>query len=180
MARLQYCELNSAVDFGALYCTLIAGLSFFVTALFMHPWRRRALAAALGLFVLYGCGVSVVVSDMFGAASRGRQKRTMGDMRTLANELDAWGASARSYPVVSSVKELERFAGRPLPSRDGWNSELVIVSTPDSYTIASPGECGAFEQDPLGVTESNQTTSFSADIVFRDGKFVQWPEGTQN
>lgn len=41
-------------------------------------------------------------------------------------------------------------------------------------------EDGAFQTEPtLTVEGSGATSGFDADIIFKDGVFIQWPEGTR-
>jgi hypothetical protein len=44
------------------------------------------------------------------------------------------------------------------------------------YNIRSNGSDG----QPAGAVNCGTTTDFNDDIVYTNGSFVQWPEGTQN
>ena len=66
--------------------------------------------------------------------------------------------------------------------KDGWGNDFFISSIPGEYTLASCGK-GATGCTSISVTagggSGGRTGTFSDDIVFSNGAFVQWPEGKQ-
>ena len=60
---------------------------------------------------------------------------------------------------------------------DAWSSNGTRV---DSYAVASGGKDGSFSHDSLREYQNGATTNFNDDIVFSNGKFVQYPEGLQH
>jgi hypothetical protein len=63
------------------------------------------------------------------------------------------------------------------PLRDGWGRFLVysVDNGRSQYNIRSNGRDG----QTTGVN-CGTTTDFNDDILYTNGTFVQWPEGTQN
>jgi len=150
---------------------------------FDSPWR-----AALPMTVMLGVTfvvAAIAIPNMIGAIDRGRQKRTMGDMRTIATAVEMRAGGRPDYPVVGPedldtlARELEPTYLKALPRIDGWGHPIRVESDGRSYTITSYGCCG--EQDGAGVhvQPNGGTTTFSADIVFANGSFVKFPDGTQ-
>jgi hypothetical protein len=150
---------------GSLYPSLSpgtpVGFSLAAAALSYARHGRWPRTAAIALIVLLGSfvGCSITASNLFGAIDRGKQKYTMARMQEIARAIEA-GRSAE-HPA------------------DGWGTPFLIERSGTSYTIVSFGDCG--EPDiPRGAKYSGGTTiRFSDDIVFSDGRFIRYPQGTQ-
>jgi hypothetical protein len=50
---------------------------------------------------------------------------------------------------------------------------------PTEYVVISAGKDGALDQQELEAYYQGPTNSFNNDIVFSNGSFIQYPEGTQ-
>lgn len=107
----------------------------------------------------------------------------MADLRTIATAWEARATDVKSYSVDSSghritVDDLERALAptyiRKFPRRDGWGYEFELQSAPNSYAVRSLGSVGRSD----GLPYIGATTSFSQDLVFANGSFTQYPEGT--
>jgi general secretion pathway protein G len=124
---------------------------------------------------------------MLNATERGRQKRTMADIRALATATEAYAVDNNLYPsskgqwVEASAlsSELSPTYIRNLPSTDGWGNPLLYWSNSEVYRIVSPGKDGQVSAEWSGTVESQPTTTFDSDIVFGDGVFLIYPEGVQ-
>jgi len=81
------------------------------------------------------------------------------------------GAVAVSFNDLRRV--LEPTYIRRLAQRDIWNGDLRFASTDTGYEIHSLG------MDGLPDHVTGVTTHFECDIVYANGKFVEYPEGTQ-
>ena len=133
--------------------------------------------AALAIGVAYGPGVT-------GAANRHAQKRTMGDMRRLAEALEACAAARGAYPIFDGdapalVSRLPVDPGDdPPPTRDAFShAPLHVRSSARHYEIVSVAGDGRRDDPPH--EPSGPTTDFGTDLVFADGVWVQFPDGTQ-
>lgn len=128
---------------------------------------------------------------IFGTSiGRARQRRTMADMRSLATALEARADDMKQYPAGSSIDSvatlLEPTYLRRVPRRDGWGSpwryEVWKVDPkspgPDHYAIGSAGRDLRFEKTSLVQYSQRAITDYDCDIVYRDGAFVTYPEGT--
>ena len=137
--------------------------------------RRWTLAPPLGAGLLLLLG-AVLVPALIGAPERGKQKRSMADIRAVARAVEAIGEREHAFPVLHGVAELNRLYGLALPTEDAWHSPFDLRSGVDGYTIVSHGSCGELDPQPW---PGGPTIEFDADIVLRNGAFVQWPEGQQ-
>ena len=115
------------------------------------------------------------------AIERGRQRRSMADMRALALAVNSYGVDFVQFPLLPAAEALEL---RPyltptylkiLPERDGWHRQFLYEGQGIDYTLLSVAMDGARDGDlPLGPT-----THFNRDIVMHNGVFIQWPDGMQ-
>lgn len=143
-----------------------------------------------GLFVVAIIGVlaAIAVPNMLNAMQRARQKRTMADMRTIATVAEAYATDNNDvYPRAESMDELKPLVvpkyAQALPALDGWGNELRYRCKDDGctgYAITSSGSDAIFEHVMAGEYPGGATTSFDKDIVYIDGKFVQYPEGVHH
>jgi type II secretory pathway pseudopilin PulG len=151
--------------------------------------------------VVIGTGIlaSIAVPNLLQAMNRSSQKRTMADVRTIAT---AWEARATDFnrysvgqepvphePTTATVDwpsyrpvkyEQLRAALSPtyiktLPRVDGWGRPFEFVATTRSYAVRSRGRDGRADTSQYA---SAATTSFDKDIVYSNGAFIWFPEGT--
>lgn len=147
-----------------------------------HPLVR--ICAAIGIAVLTFGAWSFFSANM-GAINRGQQKRTIGDLRTIATMIEQYAASHGRYPVAASGDELWAALGPAIPRdswkipTDSWKHEWMIRSTATSYTIASYGCCGEPDVADPSLYAPAGTTNYKDDIVFSNGAFLRYPDGTQ-
>ena len=145
------------------------------------------ISAALGVAVLTMLAWGYFQSNMAGAVDRGQQKRSMADLRTIANMIEQYAAAHERYPAAASGDELwEALGPAIIPKdswkipRDAWKHEWMIRSTATSYTIASYGCCGEPDVADPSLYVPGGTSSYKDDIVFSNGSFLRYPDGTQH
>ena len=152
------------------------------------------LIELLIVIAIIGILAAIAIPNLLNAVQRGKQKRTMSDMRALATAVEAYAVDNNVYPTATCAGGIYTTIGTtPLatnsftrltptyiaqpPKLDGWGRFMFYsVDTPgNNYSIASNGRDGA----PTGLN-CGTTTDFNDDIVYSNGTFIQWPEGTQN
>ncbi len=138
------------------------------------------LIELLVVVAIIGILAAVAVANLVGAVQRGRQSRTMADMRIAALAIEAYETDLSAFPRGSGTLEslapyLEPTYIKKVPVSDGWNRPLLYDGSAKSYTLLSCGGNGTVDA-PWG---HGPTTGFQEDIVFVDGQFLQWPEGLQ-
>ena len=140
------------------------------------------LIELLIVVAIIGIIAAIAIPNLLNAIDRGKQKRTMADMRSMGTAVESYAVDTNHYPTAANIGALEPvlepvYIGN-LPAVDGWQN--VMVYTPSAtagvgYTVRSTGKDGATEGSPAG----GMTGDFDCDILFVDGQFVQWPEGMQ-
>jgi general secretion pathway protein G len=154
----------------------------------MRRQKGFTLIELLIVVAIIGIIAAIAIPNLINAIQRGRQKRTMGDIRTLSTCVEAYATDWAFYPRVDdgSTPDLNNFTVptylRKLPSRDGWNNPLYWggVAASDggrAYSFWSGAKDGNSDYT-LGGT-GGPKTDFNSDIVYSNGTFIQWPEGMQ-
>jgi general secretion pathway protein G len=133
-----------------------------------------------GLFVVVVLGIilAIAVPNFLNAVDRGKQKRTMADMRSIGTALEAYAVDHGAYPVADDLAQVEGLLEpvyiQAMPTRDGWEHRFDAASSASQYHVVSPGKDGVFQG-----CRGGPTNTFAADICFANGQFTQWPEGLQ-
>ena len=119
----------------------------------------------------------VAIPHMIGAMDKGKQAATVANIRQLNNALDVYAIEHNHYPKVESIGALAELLDgdylRSTPVVDGWGNPLVYEcgENAQDYTLTAVGKDGARQP----TLKRGPTASMDADIVFAEGKFVQWP-----
>jgi len=150
------------------------------------------LIELLIVIAIIGILAAIAIPNLLNAVQRGKQKRTMSDMRALATAIEAYAVDNNQFPAAAcaagvyttlsvtlatdSFSNLSPTYIAQAPRIDGWGTFLqygVNVAN-DSYAIASGGR-----NKTIAAAFCGTTTNFNDDIYYANGTFVQWPEGTQ-
>ncbi len=150
----------------------------------MRKDRGFTLIELLIVVAIIGIIAAIAIPNLLNAINRGRQKRSMADMRTIADAVEQYQVDYNAYPKVSSatvdvlIPYLTPTYVKKLPVNDGWNTKFAWIGDTSGldYTIICYGKNRS--SDGIDLTKP-RTTSFNADIYFSNGSFVQWPEGMQ-
>ena len=146
------------------------------------------IAGGLVLVAIVGILAAIAIPNFLTAMQRAKQKRSMADVRSLATALESYAVDEDRYPEAASVGDLSAALApkyiKQVPALDGWGTALRYECWPAggcaNYAIGSAGADKVFEQESLQeYAPDTQTSAFDADIVFANGKFVQYPEGVQ-
>jgi type II secretion system protein G len=144
------------------------------------------LIELLIVVAVIGIIAAIAIPDFLNALNRGRQKRTMADIRSIGTALDAYSVDFNFYPrtaiTAGTVTALAPYLTptfiKVLPALDGWGEATMVELNPTgtAYTIWSKAKGGA---GTLAAATQGGTTDFRAAIVFAHGQFYSWPEGMQ-
>ncbi len=143
------------------------------------------LIELLIVVAIIGIIAAIAIPNLLNAIDRGRQKRTMADIRSVGTAAEAYAVDNNRYPNEGALGTLEAVDGgldthvepvyiKKCPDQDGWSFDLMYGSDGGDYTVRSYGKDGTAD-----AATGGKTTDFEDDIIFSDGSFLQWPEGQQ-
>src|SRR5690348_14872587 len=147
------------------------------------------LIELLIVIAIIGILAAIAIPNLLNAVQRGKQKRTMSDMRSLATAIEAYAVDNNNYPAAtcnpgiftsgseavlttSSFTNLTpTYISQP-PKTDGWGKFMyyALGGGSSAYRIRSYGKDGA-----AGAVNCGTTTTFNDDIIYANGTFIQWP-----
>ncbi|HEY3202445.1 MAG TPA: prepilin-type N-terminal cleavage/methylation domain-containing protein [Thermoanaerobaculia bacterium] len=150
------------------------------------------LIELLIVIAIIGILAAIAIPNLLNAVQRGKQKRTMADIKALAAAIESYHVDNSLYPAaacspgnftasgptvddVSFTNLTPTYITQP-PVRDGWGQFFLYNTDAGAanYNVRSLGRNGTTNALACGTT-----TDFNEDILFSDGVFLQWPEGTQ-
>jgi general secretion pathway protein G len=150
----------------------------------MRRQKGFTLIELLIVVAIIGIIAAIAIPNLLNAINRGRQKRTMADMRTIMTAVGAYAVDNMYFPMgQSGLNALGGYLAplyiKTFPRTDGWRTEYFFRSDSAGadYTLISYAKDHTFNGTiPSGDTP---TTTFDADIIGQGGVFVQYPDGTQ-
>ncbi len=130
---------------------------------------------------------AIAIPNLLTALQKGRQKRTMGDMKTIANGLESYDVDIGMYPndtFANLANYLSPFYIASFPRRDGWNNLFVYqtASPFDVYSLISYGRDRAPGGGQTGSLVYGQyfvvqrMSDFDTDIYLSNGQFTWAPK----
>ncbi|MCP4895436.1 MAG: prepilin-type N-terminal cleavage/methylation domain-containing protein [bacterium] len=150
----------------------------------MRRERGFTLIELLIVVAIIGVIAAIAIPNLLNAINRGRQKATMGDMRTIATAIEAYAVDYGRYPrAITSRANLATFISptyiKFIPMSDGWNNMWYMRSDANGteYSIASYGRDATANVGSW--TTPGTTSTFDADIVYSNGTFWKYPSGIQ-
>lgn len=158
--------------------------------------REEAGFSVLELLII-GAVVAVLAAiaiyNYMNALNRAKQKRTVNDIRVIAQAWEARAADTNTYGVAGftfpagAVTHAELTTAlrptylRDIPALDGWLRPIQFgytaggPGTPGSYAIRSAGRDGLFQSSYVSGT----TNDSDCDIVWANGAFISYPDVIQ-
>jgi general secretion pathway protein G len=149
----------------------------------MKKQKGFTLIELLIVVAIIGIIAAIAIPNLLNAIDRGKQKRTMADMRSIGTAIESYAVDNNFYPKGMSNAAAAAIGAhvspiyiKTMPTTDGWQNvwDADSTNTGSQYTITSSAKDGV-----QGTNNGGTTTVFESDIVFANGQFFQWPQGTQ-
>ena len=136
------------------------------------------LIELLIVVAIIGIIAAIAIPNLLNAIDRGKQKRTMADLRSIGTAVESYAVDNNVYPQATDAATLTASVApiyiKVMPANDGWSRVFQVTATTVDYTLSSNGKDGTATSCAAGVT-----TLFNEDICFANGQFVRYPQGTQ-
>lgn len=165
--------------------------------------RRKGftLIELLIVIAIIGIIAALLIPNFLDALQKGKQKRTMGDMKDMGTAMFSWvtdqaGAAAAGAANDVDLGDYEELTAaevagvlvsqyiQDIPSMDGWrNSYDFYLDTEDplgTFTMAirSLGRDGIVTTTDVYTPGGFEPTDYDQDLVWADGFFVKYPQKT--
>jgi general secretion pathway protein G len=147
----------------------------------MRHQKGFTLIELLIVVAIIGIIAAIAIPNLLNAIDRGKQKRTMADIRSLGTAVESYAVDNNFYPKVASYAAVTPFLQpiyiKTAPTSDGWNKVWVFAGDTTNgvaYTLTSLAKDGI-----ASAVTGGMTNDFNCDILFANGQFFQWPQGTQ-
>ena len=143
--------------------------------------RGFSLVELLIVAAVIGLIAAIAIPNLVNAIQRGRQSRTVGDLRGIATAVAMYQQDYSKYPVAADNTDAADL--RPhlasymenFNANDGWQRPFRYTSDGDHYTLVSYALNGVADTPWV----QGETNYFDDDIVIVDGSYLQVPAGTQ-
>jgi prepilin-type N-terminal cleavage/methylation domain-containing protein len=131
-----------------------------------------SLIELLIVVAIIGIIAAIAVPQLMNAMDRGRQRRSMADMRNIATANGTLRVDTGTY--AANLAALAPTYMQLAPQNDGWGNPFTYSTGADTYTITSLGSDGA-----AGPAAPNPWINepYDPDISLQDGAFIQAPTG---
>ncbi len=163
-----------------------------------RTWRDPVVlvlagCGCLALVPIAGIVAAILIPNFLDALHKGRQSRTVADLRTMAATLIATSAGGETgFPEAASFGDLKAQLGETTaewPDTDAWGhpyhyqcwAERAATGC-DTFRLASPGRDGTFGTEDLReLTQSSfLATDYHEDIVIADFGWVAVPSNVED
>ncbi|MCP5047604.1 MAG: hypothetical protein GY940_10555 [bacterium] len=132
-----------------------------------------------------GIVAAIAVPNLLTALQKGKQKATMGDMKSIAMAIESYIVDNYKAPEGKNLEELKKvlmpFYIKTLPTHDAWGHEFHYAygsdGKKDSYSVGTGGKDGVFEGwEQEGTYWVRTMKDFENDIIISNGNFTLGPK----
>jgi prepilin-type N-terminal cleavage/methylation domain-containing protein len=133
-----------------------------------------SLIELLIVVAIIGIIAAIAIPQLMDAIDRSKQRRSMGDMHTIATANGTYKVDQQTYaPNLPALVGNEYL--QVAITADGWGNNFVYNTTGDTYDLTSLGSDAAAGPAPPSPWVNDP---FEPDIIIKDGMFTQAPESS--
>jgi len=140
-----------------------------------HADRGFSLIELLIVILIIGIIAAIAIPQFLNAWDRAKQRRTMGDMRSMVSANATFFVDNQGYAPNLVQLQTDGYI-QVAVTDDAWGNALVYNPGGRNYDLTSLGSDGAAGPPPP-ATWVNQP--FDPDIIVVDGMFTQHPRAAQ-
>jgi general secretion pathway protein G len=140
------------------------------------------LIELLIVVAVIGIVAAIAIPNLLVALQKGKQKATMGDMKSVGTALEVYNTDNSMVPnadlaTLNTATYFIPFYIKVLPQVDGWGTPWIYehgASPSDQYSVTSYGR----DRIAFSVAELYQVTKladFNNNITFSNGQFTLGP-----
>jgi len=134
------------------------------------------LIELLIVVAIIGIIAVIAIPQLLNAIDRGKQKRTMADMRSVGTALGTYQVDQSQFPVGDLATMATQLTTNGymaiVPLTDGWSNGLLYNGAVSSYSLSSGGKDGG----PSHSTDNNfDRLDFNHPITLSLGVFTAAP-----
>jgi len=146
------------------------------------------LIELLIVVAIIGIIAAIAIPNLLNAIDRGKQKRSMADMRSIGTAVESYAVDVNFYPISSSMASITSIGAANMgiepiyiklaPTKDGWGGLYYYGS--DTLGAGSDYTVVTYAKDKkVSTASAGATNDFDCDIIFQNGTFTAYPEGIQ-
>jgi prepilin-type N-terminal cleavage/methylation domain-containing protein len=141
------------------------------------------LIELLIVVAIIGIVAAIAIPNLLSALQKGKQKATMGDMKTIGNAIGSYETAFGMFPDGinnAGLGYLEPHFLKRIMKVDGWNFSWHYTFSgnplPNHYSLGSGGKGGAFSWDHAAdYYICISVSDFENDIILSEGMFTYGP-----
>jgi general secretion pathway protein G len=143
------------------------------------------LIELLIVVAIIGIIAAIAIPNLLVALQKGKQKATMGDMKSIGNSVESyltdWSIVPQVGPGNVSVLNVAWFTPfyiKILPLTDSWGTQFLYTpqTALDEYTVTSYGRNKVLGGDPpQPLYDVTAISDFNYDLIFSNGFFTVGP-----
>jgi general secretion pathway protein G len=143
------------------------------------------LIELLIVVAIIGIIAAIAIPNLLVALQKGKQKSTMGDMKSIGNAVESYLTDWSIVPqgLTGPVRNLETawftpFYIKILPTTDAWGTafQYLNLAAMDEYEVTSWGRNkAALPAPPSLIYNVKSISDFNYDLTFSNGFFIEGP-----